>query len=121
MDCLAPPLAFGFARVVSGGHACAHAPEQWLRRPVSLRNRYRVRPCESTRIVPSELLRVLTTVCLAAAVATGAPACLPAAAAPDPARATAARGMMRARSLRMGRDTRGRDRKFGGQAALGLS
>src|SRR3954454_23673601 len=120
MDCFAPPLAFGFPRVMSGGHACAQEPEQWLRRPVSLRNRYRVWPRESTRTVPSEVLRVLTTACLAAAVATGALAGLPAAVAPHPASASAVRGR-RARGLRMGWDTRAPDRKFGGGASLGLS
>jgi hypothetical protein len=38
-DGLALPSASGFSRVVSGGQACAQAPEQRLAAVVSLRNR----------------------------------------------------------------------------------
>ena len=38
-DAFARPLATGFPREISGGHACAQAPEQRLRLPVSFSNR----------------------------------------------------------------------------------
>src|SRR5258708_38840976 len=50
------------ALAVSGGHAVAHAPEHVLVVPVSCANRYRVRPCESTRMLPRLLLLATRTV-----------------------------------------------------------
>src|SRR5258708_10590682 len=50
------------ALAVSGGHAVAHAPEHVLVVPVSCANRYRVRPCESGRLLPGLLLLAPPTV-----------------------------------------------------------
>jgi hypothetical protein len=44
----------------SGGHALAHAPVQALLVPWSALNRYRVRPCELTRIWPIPVFEMPT-------------------------------------------------------------
>jgi hypothetical protein len=61
-ELLAPEVAVGAPLEVSGGHALAHSPVHALVLPESCVNRYSVRPCESTRIVPSALLAVPTLV-----------------------------------------------------------
>jgi hypothetical protein len=45
-----PTVGLPVAR--TGGHAAAQAPEQALFVPTSFWNKYTVRPCESTRILP---------------------------------------------------------------------
>ncbi len=60
---VAPVPAEAWPVVTTGGQATAHAPLHSLVVPESFSNRYRVRPCESTRIVPS--LGFLTTATVA--------------------------------------------------------
>ena len=70
-DAVAPAPAFGVPVVVSGGQAFAQAPKHVLLAPLSFSNRYSVRPCASTRILPSLVARTPTTAlwaCLAADV-----------------------------------------------------
>jgi hypothetical protein len=59
-DALTPLPATGVPFAARGGHALAHSPAHELVVPESFVNRYSVRPCESTRIVPSEVLAVPT-------------------------------------------------------------
>src|SRR3954452_4792566 len=55
-DAFAPLPTVGVPFTISGGHAVVHSPEHALVVPESFVNRYNVRPCESTRIVPRPLL-----------------------------------------------------------------
>src|SRR4051812_43729561 len=53
MEAFAPPPTVGLPVARSGGQSTAHPPVQVLFMPASRWNRYSVRPCESTRILPS--------------------------------------------------------------------
>jgi hypothetical protein len=64
-DAVTPLPAFGVPLVRNGGQALAQAPEHVLFEPVSFSNRYRVRPCESTRILPRPVLLTFTVAALA--------------------------------------------------------
>jgi hypothetical protein len=55
-----PVPAIGFPFVPNGGQAVAQAPKHVLFDPVSFSNRYRLRPEESTRILPRLVLLTLT-------------------------------------------------------------
>jgi hypothetical protein len=57
-EAFAPEVAVGAPLDVSGGHAAAQAPVHVLVVPESCVNRYNVRRCESTRIVPRAVLAV---------------------------------------------------------------
>jgi len=61
-EAVAPDAAVGVPLARSGGHAVAQAPLHVLVLPESCVNRYSVRPCESTRIVPNAVLAVPTLV-----------------------------------------------------------
>src|SRR5689334_8413463 len=93
-DALAPLPTVGLPVVVSGGQAVAHAPVQALFVPESFWNRYRVRPCESTRIFPRRLLATRTAATRAIVVFFGgfADALVPPPP-PQPAAASAASGI----------------------------
>jgi len=55
IDAVAPPAAVGLPVARTGGHEAAQAPVQVLLLEVSFLNRYTVRPCESTRMLPTLL------------------------------------------------------------------
>src|SRR3954464_15598764 len=59
-EAFTPLPATGLPLVRSGGQAVAQAPVHALVVPVSFLNRYRVRPCESTRIFPRPLFATST-------------------------------------------------------------
>src|SRR5689334_13937776 len=69
-----PPPALGRRFAVKGGHSPAQPPAHMLRGPVSLSDRYSVRPCPLTSRVPSGVWLVW----MAAFSAAGAAAFVPA-------------------------------------------
>src|SRR6266516_4076550 len=58
----APPDACGVPDTGTGGQNEAQLPSQVEAGPVSFANRYKVRPCGSTRTSPSPVSRAVTTV-----------------------------------------------------------
>ena len=68
----APLPAVGLPVAGTGGQAAAHAPVQALVVPESAPNRYTVRPCESTKMVPRPLLPTASVGGAGAAVVGGA-------------------------------------------------
>jgi hypothetical protein len=59
-EAFTPVPAFGFSFVRNGGQRLAQAPKHVLFGPVSFSNRYRLRPRESTRILPRLVVLTLT-------------------------------------------------------------
>src|SRR3954467_4965521 len=102
-EAFTPLPATGLPLVRSGGQAVAQAPVHALVVPESFLNRYRVRPCESTRIFPRPLFATRTAV--GGTLAGFAEACEPAVALlpppPQAARDSAASGTAAAAAMRV--------------------
>src|ERR1700692_4228788 len=88
-EALTPRPAVGLPRARSGGQNFAHAPVHALFLPESFLKRYRVRPCELTRIFPSLVPRTSTFELFAARAVAGFPCVADNALAPLAAAATA--------------------------------
>src|SRR3954464_4043570 len=88
-EAFTPLPATGLPLVRSGGQAVAQAPVHALVVPESFLNRYRVRPCESTRILPRPLFATST---VAEPWGAGAPEKFEVLLPPQPATASATSG-----------------------------